>query len=127
MIVTCDEEAKNLLSKHAIFEISDDDYGFINFLFVIPKSSGEFRKIINLKPLNAFTEYEHFKMEGIETFKSLIRQGDLIAKIDLLQILTIPFHPSQQNFFVLPGKIRLTNLLVYLLAYVPHQGFSEKY
>lgn len=60
----CDLEVKKLLEKKAIVEISyRESDGFVCALFVIPKKSGGFRPIVNLKPLNSFIRYEHFKMK----------------------------------------------------------------
>lgn len=66
MIAACDEEVENMLLKKAVFQVVDDGQGLISSLFVIPKSSGGSRPIINLKPLDAFIAYEHLKMKGLE-------------------------------------------------------------
>ncbi len=42
-------------------------------IFVIPKSSGGFRPIANLKGLNKFAEHQHFKMEGLNVLKDIVR------------------------------------------------------
>lgn len=68
-------------------------------LFVIPKSSGGYRPIINLKLLNRAVEQKHFKMKGIGVLKELIREGDHFCKIDFKDAyLTIPPHPDDQEF-----------------------------
>lgn len=86
-----------MLSKNAIAEASD--VGFISNIFLVPKKSGEMRPVINLKRLNTFVVYEHFKMEGWQTIRDTIRKGDWMAKIDLADAyLTIPIHPSHQRF-----------------------------
>lgn len=43
-----------------------------NFL-VVPKPSGDFRFIFNLKPLNKFIRTEHFKMKGVNVLREIIR------------------------------------------------------
>ena len=57
--------------------------GFLSSIFLVPKKDGGHRPIINLKRLNNFIPHHHFKMEGIHMLKDLLRQGDLMAKIDL--------------------------------------------
>lgn len=95
----CDKEVKDLLEKGAIFEVEDNSPGFVSSLFVIPKKSGGYRPIVNLKPLNAYVAYEHFKMENLETVKNLVRKNDWLAKLDLRDAyLTVPVLPSHQKF-----------------------------
>lgn len=96
----CDREVKNLLEKGAIEPIVSSTEGFISGLFVIPKRSGGFRPIVNLKSLNKFVKPEHFKMEGIDSLQELIRHNDFFVKIDLKDTyLTVPIHPEDKKFF----------------------------
>jgi hypothetical protein len=83
MEAVCDQEVKDLVLKGAIKEITDDSEGFIFFFLVIPKKMGGFRSILNLKPLNKFIRYEHFKMENLQSVRFLLREGDWMVKLDL--------------------------------------------
>ncbi|KZS01755.1 Uncharacterized protein APZ42_001485, partial [Daphnia magna] len=95
----CDTVVRELLAKQAIVEVTDGSHGFVCSLFVIPKKSGGFRPIVNLKPLNQFIQYEHFKMENLDSARFLLRKGDWMVKLDLKDAyLTIPVHPSYQKF-----------------------------
>lgn len=87
----------------SITEISNNSEWFIGSFFVIAKNYGGYRGIVNLKPLNLFIRYEHFKMEGLETVKSLIRKGDWIGKIE--RMLTVPclFIVNTKNFCIFQG------------------------
>ena len=99
MVKICDKEVEDLIKKRAITEVADGSGGFVCSLFVIPKKSGGFRPIINLKPFNRFIRYEHFKMENLESVRFLLRKGDWMAKLDLKDAyLTVPVHPSHQKF-----------------------------
>ena len=58
---------QTLLAKAAIKEVQPVKNQFISSLFLVEKaqSAGEYRPIINLKPLNRFVEEWSFKMEGL--------------------------------------------------------------
>ena len=94
----CENEVTSLLLKGAVTETSDTD-GFFSALFVIPKKSGGFRPIVNLKGLNSFVCYEHFKMERLDSVKFLLKKGDWLVKLDLKDAyLLVPILPNHQKF-----------------------------
>ena len=73
--------------------------GFISGIFLIPKRSGGYRPIINLKGLNTFLTAHKFKMEGISTVRHTIREGDWLAKLDLKDAyLTVPIFSHHRKF-----------------------------
>jgi hypothetical protein len=76
----CAKEVESLLEKGAIEPIVSSTEGFISGLFVIPKRSGGFRPIVNLKSLNKFVRPENLKMEGISSLQELIRHKDFLLK-----------------------------------------------
>jgi hypothetical protein len=123
MASVCDQEVKDLLEKKAIVEISNSgEDGFVCSLFVIPKKSGGFRPIVNLKPLNVFIRYEHFKMENLDSARFILREGDWLAKLDLKDAyLTVPVHPSHQKYlrFTWKGRIFQFTCLAFGLAPAP--------
>ena len=68
-----DEEIKESLSKgiiELVTQHTDDEY--ISNIFVRPKKNGKYRVILNLKHLNNFVEYHHFKMETLSAAISLV-------------------------------------------------------
>ncbi|KZS01590.1 Uncharacterized protein APZ42_001707, partial [Daphnia magna] len=68
-------------------------------IFLIPKRSGGYRPIINLKSLNTFLTQHKFKMEGISTVRHTIREGDWLAKLDLKDAyLTVPIFTDHRKF-----------------------------
>lgn len=88
-----------LASKQAIVQVRDDGEGFISPLFLVPKSDGSWRPVINLKLLDTFIAAQHFKMESIRTVKDLIQQGDWLLKLDLKDAyLTVPIHYAHHKF-----------------------------
>ena len=57
---------------------------FISWLFLVEKKDKSlFRPVINVKPLNTFTQKEHFKMEGASMIKDLLQPGDWMYSLDL--------------------------------------------
>ena len=102
----CDEEIASLIEKGAIVQVCD--YEFVSGFFLVPKSSGGWRPIINLKALNLFLPHRHFKMEGVNTLRHIIRQGDWLAKVDLKDAyFSVALNPAQRKFFCFKwrGKI----------------------
>ena len=95
----CEAEVASLLAKGAVTRLPDSEQCFVSGIFVIPKSSGGFRPITNLKGLNKFVEHQHFKMEGLNVLKDIVRKGDFFTKIDLQDAyLTVPIHPDDKKF-----------------------------
>ena len=65
-------------------------------VFAIPKSSGGYRPIINLKRLNTHKEYERFKMEAL---RNLVGPRDWLVKLDLKDAyLSVPVNAQCQKF-----------------------------
>jgi hypothetical protein len=99
-----------------------EDKCFVSGIFVIPKSSGGFRPIGNLKGLNRFVDHFHFKMEGISVMNVMVRKGDFFTKIDLQDAyLTIPIHPEHRKYlqFVWEGALFQFSFLCFGLSSAP--------
>ncbi|KAI9554999.1 reverse transcriptase [Daphnia sinensis] len=117
-----DSEINALLGKRAIEEAQE--LGFISSIFTIPKKSGDFRPVINLKALNNFVVYNHFKMEGLLTVKSIVQANDWLAKKDLTDAyLTVPMHQSHPRFlqFTWKGKTYQFTCLPFGLSSAPRK------
>ena len=67
---------------------------FLSILFIVPKQGGSSRPVINLKGLNSFLQYNHFKMEGMHLLRDLVQPGDRLGKIDV-----------KDAYFVIPNLI----------------------
>ena len=80
------------LEKGAIEQVTDRKSGtFISNIFLRPKKDGSMRPIINLKELNKFVKYHHFKMETLKCALTLLRPNSFLASIDLKDAyFTIP-------------------------------------
>ncbi|KAK6011055.1 reverse transcriptase [Ostertagia ostertagi] len=77
------EELDLLREKGAIERVPTNTKVWVSSLFGIPKKDGSTRPIINLKPLNAFLEIPHFKMENLHSVSDVAYKGDFLAKIDM--------------------------------------------
>jgi hypothetical protein len=72
-----------LLQKAVLQRVQHVDGEFISNVFLRPKKeAGKYRMILNLKTLNEFVEYHHFKMDTLETVLNLITPGMYMASID---------------------------------------------
>ena len=88
-----DNEVQSLLAKRAIKQVTAQTLGFYSSLFVVPKKDGGWRPVIDLKSLNTYLRIPHFKMEGIQSLRDILSQGDFMAKLDLQDAyLTVPMN-----------------------------------
>lgn len=95
----CDAEVLSLLNKGAIEMVPEAEARFTSAVFIIPKSSGGHRMIINLKPINKFIEHMHFKMESLALLRDMVRKGDHFVKIDLTDAyLSVPLFKPHRRF-----------------------------
>jgi len=90
-----EEELTSMLQKGAIRETQHVKSQFLSNLFLVKKKGGGNRPVINLKSLNTFIPYQHFKMEGLHMLKDLLKEGDFMCKLDLKDAYFI--IPIKQN------------------------------
>ena len=67
-----------MLRKGAIHLVHSKESQFLSNLFLVPKKDGGKRPVINLKALNSFIPYSHFKMEGMHLLKDLLRKNNFM-------------------------------------------------
>ena len=93
-------KGKNIVAKANVTENNT----FVSGVFTRSKKDGSKRMILNLKRLNKFVDYKHFKMESLQNVLELIRPGVYMASIDLKDAFySAPVHKNQQaylKFFV---------------------------
>ena len=105
-------EVQELLRKGAITPAQVSEDQFVSNIFLRPKRDNRFHLIINLKKLNQLIPYSHFKMEGLKQLKDLLRQNNLIIKIDLKDAyFSIPLHPETQKYVRFQWKWNLHHFL----------------
>lgn len=106
-------EITKLLSKGVIELTNHLNGDFMSTIFVRPKKDGSYRLILNLKPLNEFVSYYHFKMDNIHTLLKLMRPGCFMASVNLKDAhYSIPIASEDQQLL----KFELGELFSFYLS-----------
>ena len=79
---TIQDELNKLLQK-GVVECEHEPVEYISPIFLKEKTDGIQRLILNLKHLNKYLEYKHFKMQTLQTILTLIQPNCYMATIDL--------------------------------------------
>lgn len=107
--ILIDQEVQEMLSKGVIVQVPPCKNQFLSNLFLVHKKDGGQRPVINLKNLNHFVMYQHFKMEGLYMVKDLLQKGDYLIKIDLKDAYSVmsisPIHRKYLRFQTGEGSI----------------------
>ena len=96
--------------------------GFYSLLFVVWKTSGSWRPVIDLSHLIRFVDVSHFQMETIQSVLLSVRQGDWMASIDLKEAyLQVPVHPASRHVlrFMFRGTVYQFKALCFGLSTAP--------
>lgn len=135
-------EIRHLLDIKAIRKCESVSGQFLSDVFLVPKSDGKMRFILNLKKLNKYVHKEHFKMEDIRTATKLLTQGCFMGNIDLQEAyFLVPVHCSHRKylrfyfngfyeFTVLPfglcsAPYIFTKILQPVITHLRSQGFKS--
>ena len=125
--VALGEVTQALIAKGAVELAPLPSPGFYSHLFVVWKTSGSWRPVIDLSTLNRFVDVSHFEMETIQAVLLSICQGDWMASIDLKEAyLQVPIHPESRPClrFVAQGRVYQFTALCFGLSTAP-QVFSR--
>ena len=96
---TISAEIKKLVHKGVLLKSSHEKGEFLSTIFLRPKKDGTHRMILNLKKLNKFVEYHHFKMESLKHVISMIRPNCFMASVDLQDAYySVPIHRDHQKY-----------------------------
>ena len=117
-----DTEITKLLAKEVIINSHHEDGEFISNIFLRLKPNGTYRLILNLKHLNEFVEYHHFKIDSIHTAVQLMKQNCFMASIDLQDAYySVPVSERYQKYlkFSWRGKLYQFTCLPNGLASAP--------
>ncbi|XP_036146143.1 uncharacterized protein LOC118646722 [Monomorium pharaonis] len=122
-IIICKKEIARLCKRGAIEPVSKCKNQFLSPFFLIRKTSGGWRFILNLKRLNEFITVPHFKTEDWRTVVQLLSPGDFLATIDLEDAyLLLPIHREDRHFlrFSFSGQFFQFRVLPFGLASAPY-------
>lgn len=117
-----DQEVSELLRLGAISQCEHEQGEFISNIFLVTKKGGKFRPVVNLKKLNEFIEYNHFKMENIETVLKSIKRNSYFVSFDLQNAyFSLAIHPSNRKYlkFEWNEKLYKFNCLCFGLSCAP--------
>ena len=93
------EELLNLGRNEVFIPTIWESGSFISPIFTTKKSDGSPRLILNLKKLNCYIRYVHFKMESLGDVLNIIKPDVWMASVDLQDAYyTIPIHPDHQKY-----------------------------
>ena len=138
--VALGQEIHHLLQKGAI-AVAPSTSGFCSHLFVVPKSTGDYRPVLVLSVLNRGVHTSKFRMETVWTVMAAIKQGDWLSSIDLkdayflVPVLrasrkllrftwgTQPFHFRVLCFGLSPAPQVFTRMVAPVSAVFLRQGF----
>lgn len=76
-------EIERLIAMGAVNECKSEQGEFLSSFFLVQKSNGSKRFILNLKVLNHFIESFHFKLEDLRSTLRLISPKDFLYSLDL--------------------------------------------
>ena len=103
------QELERFLDLGILEKSSIQPGDFVSNLFTRPKKEpGRLRIIANLKNLNKFIKFVHFKLEGIEAALQLVQPGAYMVNIDLENsYYSLKVHPEDTKYlkFICFGQI----------------------
>jgi len=93
-----DTIVEGLVNTKAVSLCEHSKGEFISPVFLVPKSDGSRRFILNLKQLNECIINSHFKMEDLRTARKLISRNASMATVDLKDAyFHVPIHDESKK------------------------------
>ena len=115
-------EIQALRHKGAVEPADPETPGFYSHLFVVSKSSGGWRPVIDLKALNRYIEAPHFRMHTVASVLNTVSVGDWAFTVDLTDAyLHVPVHRESRKFlrFSVEGQVLQFRALPFGLSTAP--------
>ncbi|KAK7898748.1 hypothetical protein WMY93_019601 [Mugilogobius chulae] len=96
-----DQELSALLAKGAIEEVDPllQPRGYYSRYFLVPKKTGGYRPILDLRGLNRYMKVLRFHMLTVSDVLRTISEGDWVTSIDLKDAyFHVPIYPHHRKF-----------------------------
>ena len=88
---------EKMLKKGAIQQTEHQAGEILSNIFLVGKRDEGSRPAVNLRYLNQFISYQHFKMESLNA--KLLQEGDYKCKLNMKDAyLSVPLHQSSRNY-----------------------------
>ena len=103
-----DEQISIMLNKSIIETTSHCKGEFISSVFTRPKRDSSHRMILNLKKLNDFVTYRHFKMDTLQSILNLVQKNCFMASLDLKDAYySVSISPAYRKFLCFRWRDKL--------------------
>ena len=121
-------EIGNMLEKGAICQTSHLKGETLSNVFLVGKKGGGSRPVINLKHLNQFIPYQHFKTEGLFCLREMLQKDDFMCKLDMKDTyFSILLHQSSKNMSDFYGRGAFTSFFAFVLAQAQHLEYLQNF
>ena len=93
-------EIEAMIQKRALEPVVNPNTpGFYSRIFVVPKKTGGFRPVIDLKLLNQYLVKKPFKMETGQSIRRAMQKGICVCSSDLIDAnFHIPIYPRSRKY-----------------------------
>ena len=104
-----DTEIAKLLNKGVLIPSQHEEGELISPIFLRLKKTGvDYRMILNLKELNSFVEYEHFKMDSLRSVIGMMTPNCYMASTDIKDAYyTVPIAIEHQKYLKFAWRDKL--------------------
>ena len=100
-------EKDNMLEKGAICQTSHLKEEFLSNVFLVEKKGRGNHPAINLKHLNQFIPYQHFRMEGLFCLREMLQKDDFMCKLDIKHIFQHHLCQKICQIFIVREPLRV--------------------
>lgn len=115
-------EINKMVTQNILQPSDRNEAGFTSRLFLVPKSDGSVRPVMNLKGLNNYVDIQKFRLINVQRVH-FIQPNDWLIKIDFLQAyFHIPISTTHRRFLKVvygDGRILKMTCLPFGLASAP--------